>query len=143
MMESAAPRLWVPLSAGILAVMAVAAVLVGLRGGSFPRSVLLPRRMMHQEPVSDFTSGMRFDPNGPDPLTATAIVRGVPTQRMNAPERGFSQVNAAPTCAVVSKPNHPIQDLQLHWTDPAIMNRPSAVMQRWLAGPALYLPFAT
>ena len=96
-------RRWLPAAAaGVALLIAAAALLVASPGGMarFPRLLLrrqAPSRMALAVPAGYGSGGMRYMPGGPDPLAATALIRGVPTQRMTAPDLGFSQVR--PRCA--------------------------------------------
>ncbi len=102
-------RRWLPAAAATVALLIAAAalLLVASPGGGLlrsPRMMLLHglaapgSRMALGTPADGGggAGGMRFDPGGADPLAATALIRGVPTQRMTAPDLGFSQVRPLP-----------------------------------------------
>lgn len=98
-------RQGVPAAAAAVALLiAAAAFVMVLAGGGLQRSPrMLLRglaapgsRMALTAPADGGGAGgsMRFEAGGADPLEATGLIRGLPTQRMTAPDRGFSQVRA-------------------------------------------------
>ena len=100
--EATAWRRWLPAAAAAVALLiAAAALLAASSPGGLQRS---PRLLLHRLAASrmalatpaDGVSGMRLEREGSDPLAATALIRGVPTQRMTAPDLGFSQASPLP-----------------------------------------------
>ena len=96
-------RRWVPAAAAAVALLLAAAALLVVSPGGLQRSParMLLRglaapgsRMALATPADGDVGTMRFVAGGADPLAATALIRGVPTQRMTAPDLGFSQVCA-------------------------------------------------
>ena len=97
-------RRWVPAAAAAVGLLIAAASLLVVSPGGLQRSParMLLRglaapgsRMALATPAADGgATSMRFEAGGADPLAATALIRGVPTQRMTAPDLGFSQVCA-------------------------------------------------
>ena len=93
MAEAASRQCWLPLTAAMISFVAVMSVLVLC--GELQRSSRPLSRTVRSAALLDTAAkaaGMRFDPEALNPLEDIALIRGVPTMRMSAPDRFFSQV---------------------------------------------------